>query len=391
MILLRTKKHLLYLTGLCLGIICLIGFIYIFQAKSMRYWLLPYLQWELNHRQPESKPVHIMFLIVDHFEPTTLANMKSWTTRWPKVVSNHFDADGVPPQYTWAYFIDGFDKIILKELAKLPEMGLGEIEVQLHHADDTPESFRQKLIEGKERLREVGATITTDGQERFAYIAGNWALDNSVIINGQNRSGVNSELIILKEEGCFADFTMPPAMGMAMPSLLNRIYYAVDNPQMPKSYNTGINMSANRKPSGDLLIFQGPFSINLRDWSKRFYPDINTGNIQASDPPSPLRVDEWVRVGIHVEGRRDWVFIKLHTHGAHPPIREMLFGPAMDNLFTYLETKYNDGSNYILHYVTAREAYNIAKAAEAGKQGNPNQYRNYIVQPYQNTRRPINN
>ena len=34
--------------------------------------------------------------------------------------------------------------------------------------------------------------------------------------------------------------------------------------------------------------------------------------------------------------------------------------------------RYNDGTNYVLHYVSAREVYNIVKAAEAGKSGDPN-------------------
>jgi hypothetical protein len=34
--------------------------------------------------------------------------------------------------------------------------------------------------------------------------------------------------------------------------------------------------------------------------------------------------------------------------------------------------------------VTAREAYNIAKAAEAGAAGNPNDYRNFLIPPYVN-------
>jgi hypothetical protein len=137
------------------------------------------------------------------------------------------------------------------------------------------------------------------------------------------------------------------------------------------------------------LIFQGPISINFKDWRKIFYPDINTGNIQASDPPIPVRIDEWVRVGVHVKGKPDWIFIKLHTHGAHPPIREMLLSDKMSDMFAYLESKYNDSREYALHYVTAREAYNIAKAAEAGENGNPNEYRNFLIQPYENN--PGNN
>lgn len=369
-------------------ITCLLIFSgYIFQKKKMQHWLVPYLKWEWTKEQRPEKTVHIMLYIVDHFEPTTMENMKNWTRRWPGIVKGHQDADGVVPQYTWAYFIDGYNKEILSELAKLVKWGYGEIEVQLHHSNDTPETFRQKLREGKSRFQEVGAAITKDGKERFAYVAGNWALDNSIIRDGRNWSGVNSELKILKEEGCFADITMPPAMGMAMPKLLNVIYYAKDDPQNNKSYETGKVVQTGGREYGDLMILQGPFSINIRDWRKKLYPDINTGNIQANDLPVPLRIDEWVRVGIHVKRKPEWVFIKLHTHGAHPPIREMLLSDQMSGMFSYFESKYNDGQKYVLHYVTAREAYNIVKAAEAGKGGNPNEYRNFIVQPYQNNPR----
>ena len=40
-------------------------------------------------------------------------------------------------------------------------------------------------------------------------------------------------------------------------------------------------------------------------------------------------------------------------------------------------SKYNDGENFILHYVTAREMVNILHAAEDGHGGKPNQFRNY--------------
>ncbi len=33
-----------------------------------------------------------------------------------------------------------------------------------------------------------------------------------------------------------------------------------------------------------------------------------------------------------------------------------------------------------LHFVTARETYNIIKAAEKGEKGDPELYRNYVIQ-----------
>jgi hypothetical protein len=47
-----------------------------------------------------------------------------------------------------------------------------------------------------------------------------------------------------------------------------------------------------------------------------------------------------------------------------------------------MEKTYNDGTHYVLHYVTAREAFNLARAAVDGKQGDPRQYYDYRIPPY---------
>ena len=54
-----------------------------------------------------------------------------------------------------------------------------------------------------------------------------------------------------------------------------------------------------------------------------------------------------------------------------------------------LESEYNDGTNYILHYVTIREAYNLIKAAEAGESGDPEKYRNYLIKPFRASSAPL--
>jgi hypothetical protein len=47
-----------------------------------------------------------------------------------------------------------------------------------------------------------------------------------------------------------------------------------------------------------------------------------------------------------------------------------------------LEHDYNDGRKYVLHYVTAREAYNVVMAAVDGHTGNPVDYLDYVIPPY---------
>ena len=109
------------------------------------------------------------------------------------------------------------------------------------------------------------------------------------------------------------------------------------------------------------------------------------GRITMSDSIHDLRhptgrlLDCLVGTWIHVAGKSDWVIVKTHTHGSANAAS--VLGRPMHEGFRYLEEKYNDGKQFILHYVTARELYNIVKAAEAGESGDPEQYRNYRIGP----------
>jgi mRNA-degrading endonuclease YafQ of YafQ-DinJ toxin-antitoxin module len=48
-------------------------------------------------------------------------------------------------------------------------------------------------------------------------------------------------------------------------------------------------------------------------------------------------------------------------------------------LFTLLENDFNDGKAYQLHYMTAREMYNVVKALEEGGRGSPARYRDHAL------------
>ena len=74
---------------------------------------------------------------------------------------------------------------------------------------------------------------------------------------------------------------------------------------------------------------------------------------------------------------------KIHTHGAGTKEdADEILGPELDQALTYMERAYNDGAHYVLHYVTAREAFNLARAAVDGKQGDPRQYYDYLIPRY---------
>ena len=217
------------------------------------------------------------------------------------------------------------------------------------------------------------------GELRFAFIHGNWSLDNS---RPDGRwCGLNNELILLRELGCYADFTLPSAPSDTQTSTINSIYYATDDPARPKSHDTGVPVRVGGSASGDLMIVQGPLALNWRERRMGVMPRIENADVRKTQPPTPARVDDWVRTGIHVEGRPEWVFVKIHTHGTQEGDMDTLLGAPSEAMYAHLERAYNDGRDYVLHYVTAREAYNIIKAAEAGKTGDPGQYRDFVLPP----------
>ncbi len=201
----------------------------------------------------------------------------------------------------------------------------------------------------------------------FGYVAGNSALDNGA--GDDALSGCDTELLALREAGCFADFTFPNLGSQAQPAQTNSIYYATEDGKA-KSYSTGMPLANGRPPSGDLLIFQGPVSI---DWQAGYFDD---AALEDSSPAHPRRLANWLTANVHVEGRPEWLFVKLHTHAMQN--RASFLSPAQETLFAAMCAWWTRPP-YRLHFVTAREAYNIAKAAEAGHCGNPHAFRDYLI------------
>lgn len=361
---------------------------YAIRARNMQIWLLGYLR----RRRPQDvpKPVHVMFCFVDHFEPmwkqadlaTQRARVDRWCRDYRALAQGHRDADGRPPQHSFFYPEEEYLDEHLDKLAALCADGYGELEIHLHHDNDTEENFRSVMQRFCAVLHEKHGGLSRDpssGELRFAFIHGNWSLDNS---RADGRwCGLNNELILLRELGCYADFTLPSAPSDTQTRTSNSIYYATDDPLTPKSHDVGEAVRVGGTASGDLMIVQGPLGLNWRERRFGIIPRIENSDVRKGCPPTSARVDAWVRTGIHVTGRPEWVFVKVHTHGTQERDMDTLLGPAADAMHAHLERAYNDGVNHVLHYVSAREVYNIIKAAEAGKTGNPADYRDFELPP----------
>jgi hypothetical protein len=309
---------------------------------------------------------------------TERARVAQWVERYPKTFSRFKDADGRSPRHTFFYPAEQYDAAHVERLGELVRAGHGEVEVHLHHDRDTSAGLRGALLKFVEQLRSHGHLgAAQDGRPRFGFVHGNWALDNS--LPDGSWCGVNDELRVLAECGCYADFTLPSAPSPAQIRRINSIYYAKDDPDRPRSHDDGVEVRSGGSPSGDLLIVQGPLAVLRR--SGGVLPRVENGNLDNRAPVPAERIGAWLRARVCVAGRPDWLFVKLYTHGCIERNLEFFFGGPMADLHTRLCEHYNDGHRYRLHYVTAREMYNAIRAAERGLAGHPGEYRDLEIGP----------
>lgn len=298
------------------------------------------------------------------------ARVDAWCREYPRLFSRFRDADGRPPRHTFFYPIEMYRPTEIERIAGLCEGGFGEVEVHLHHDNDTSENLRSTLLNWKRLLREKYQLLSTDkqtGEVRYAFIHGNWSLDNSRA-DGR-KCGVNNELDVLRETGCYADFTMPAYPSECQTRKINSIYYAVDDPQRPKSHDDGVDVGSAPQAPNSLMMVQGPLLLNWRSRKWGLVPRVENSNLQGNQAPSARRLDLWLRAHIHVPSRPDWIFIKLHTHGAPEANQAVILGQPMVRFHEFLSARAATDERFQFHYVTAREMYNLVKAAEAGWQG----------------------
>ena len=361
------------------------------RRKNLHLWLGSYLRQTTRRIRPRTNgrdPIHVLFCLVDHFEPVRPDQLRVWIERYPVLARSHRDSDGQPPRHTWFVPGEQYRSEVLEALTGLSREGFGEVELHLHHGHDTAATLRAQLRSVLALFRRHGALVT-EGEfpkEVYGFIHGNMALDNSR--NDAGLCGVDNEIDVLLETGCYADFSSPTAPADSQTRKINSIYYAVDDPARPKSHDDGVDAAVGSKDRPGLLLVQGPLSLDWRDRKLGLLPRIDNAEITGNHPGTAARIARWVREGIHVVGRPDWIVVKASCHGAEDSHVESLLGAPAAAMYSTLERLFRDRPGYRLHYVTARETYNIIKAAEAGCAGDPDGYRDFVIPPYRNRPTP---
>ncbi|RJP77247.1 MAG: hypothetical protein C4522_15960 [Desulfobacteraceae bacterium] len=349
-------------------------------------YLKKYLERRTIYTAESDRPINIFFCICDHFEPywnhadarTARIRINRWLDSYPVISERYLDSSGKRLKYSFFYPEEEYTHEDLNVLAGFCHAGYGEVEIHLHHDNDTSENLKKTLLDYKSRLYEDHGLLSIDktsGGISYGFIHGNWALDNS---RPDGRlCGVNDELDILQQTGCYADFTMPSAPDVTQIKKVNSIYYTVDDPIRPKSHETGDDLEIGRKGKG-LLMVQGPISLNWKNRSFGILPRVENGGLMENNPPTASRIHSWIDQRIHIKGFPYGIFVKIYTHGTQEKNMKMLFQDNyLEFLLEYLSSLARNNKKYNIYFTSAREMTNIIHAIMDGKTDNFDDYRDY--------------
>ncbi len=355
----------------------LIAFWLLLRSRNMHLWFFSYLRHRHGGRRAPDGVRHVYVCVADHYEPyfggasreQAHALVERWVAGYREIAARHRDSDGRPPQHSYFYPVEEYDEWVLDRLGEICAEGLGDVDIHLHHDDDTAENLACTLDEFKRLLHRRHGLLRRDarGEIVYGFIHGNWALDNSR--PDGKWCGVDNELDVLVDTGCVYDMTMPSAPSDTQTSIINSIYFARED-GAAKSHDRGRPARVGEwGDERDLLMIQGPLTLNWRNRKLGILPRIENGELSADTPPSAARIELWERCGICVLGAEDHVFIKLYTHGLQEKNLAMFFERGgFDTLFGSLESRFRDDARYCLHYLTAWEMYEAVVALCDGRE-----------------------
>jgi hypothetical protein len=357
--------------------------------KKLRWslpWLLRYPAWRAREwaSRDSKAATHLIFLAANHFEPPMESDGLIQLERWCKLARTTGNAirdhDGTAFRHTNFFPAEQYERRRLEMISALQAEGFGEVEVHFHHGveePDTAENTKRMLEDFRDVLAEEHKCLSrekTGYSPRYAFVHGNWALANSA---GGRFCGVDSEMQILADTGCYADFTLPSAPDQSQVPRINSIYQCGHPLTEARPHRAGPGLKVGDKPAFP-IIFTGPLVF---DWTRRVrglpLPRIDDGALAQNYPLSLDRLNRWRSARISVEGRPEWVFIKLYAHAFFEWDQDAMIGEQMKRFMGEVLELAERTGDFKIHFASAREAFNMVMAALDGNGGNPNRYRDH--------------
>jgi len=323
-----------------------------------------------------TKPKRAWVAITDHYEPlgksnslaTGLDRVARWREKWPRIADDApRDAAGQRPQYSFFYPQEGYQPELIEGIAEMVRLGVGDVEVHIHHDEaqlpldsERRDSFSNKITEFCRRLTDDhGLLRQQDGRTVFGFVHGNWALDHSH--PDGKFCGIKGEISLLRDLGCYADFTMPAIPEPAQGRVINQVYWCTNNPDLsPRSFDRGVEATFGGGSRGDLLMITGPVGVRF---GGRLLPRIETGEIAKYDLPTPSRAKQWFDLAPTIG---DDLFLKIYTHGADDSNLNPLLNGALHNFYAQIAEE-GDRRGIEIHWATAWQMYQAANALIHGR------------------------
>ncbi len=335
--------------------------------RHAELWLPAYIRDRIQNRFARKKIRRVWVAVMDHYEPfwnrpsleQAAARVKLWSDKWPEVAhACARDSHGNPPQHTFFYPEEDYRFEFIEALAEMKRLGVADVEIHIHHDREGRDEFIRRMSSFRDQLFRVHGLLRQEkGVTRFGFIHGNWALDNS-LPNGL-WCGLNDEISILRDLGCYADFTMPSGNSFSQSQIVNSIYWCTDDPLKPKSYDRGIPAHPREWENGDLLIVDGPLGLR---WRERLVPRLETGEVAAYDLPTAYRASRWFDLSPQIGGDK---FIKLYTHGATEANAAALLSRGLRGLYSFVHDE-AERREVSVYFVSAWQMYLAIRAVCQG-------------------------
>jgi len=314
------------------------------RKKNAKRNFIPYVnscKRKKKHGQHGQEQLHLYAAFCNHLSPfhgsvsQEIAEHRivTWQREYTRFASEHRDSLGNMPVHTFFYDEADYNPRFIDVLHRMCKNGIADVEILLRHDQNTAFNFKRKV----EGFRDVlfhhhGLLRRNEEAISFAFVHDYTAPCGS---HQQNiLCNVNQKQLILKECGCYADFTLT-------------------------------NQKKRASVKKELLLIEGPLGTN---W-KTLLPRVENGEISARSRFTPHRARMWLDTVPQINGDTKNIFLKLHTHGAVDSTVRYLFGESgIHELYGYLEKISVDNCDLILHYVSA---YEMCRKIQSICQNNP--------------------
>ena len=230
--------------------------------RAVDKWLLGYLRAAARRSRRVPTPRHLLFCVADHYEPYRavpgrhVADTEArelvgrWCGDYRTQVAGFRDADGFRPRHTFFYPAEDYDAGCLDLLASACAEGVGEVEIHLHHRDDTRDVLAATLSASGTRCpANTGSSAATG---RVGLVTASCMATGRCAIRGRTATGAGSTTsfrcwwtrgvtptlrflrrLLPRNRGRSTVFTMPSTRGKPVPRTTASRYRWVRHPRFP--------------------------------------------------------------------------------------------------------------------------------------------------------------